>query len=63
MASFVDNPLEQVLIDEVAKNGKIDDTWDFSIAQDVNHQTLIGAVKALLVDGYLLDEPLSLVYW
>jgi phenylalanyl-tRNA synthetase alpha chain len=55
--------LEQILLNTVGKDEKIDDTWELSRELNIDHQKLVGAVKSLLVDRYLLEEPLSTSYW
>ena len=55
--------LEQLILSTVAKQDCIADTWDFATEQHIDHQVLVGVLKSLLVDLYVVDEPLSLTYW
>jgi hypothetical protein len=55
--------LEQLLLDRVAESGAIEDTWALAKELAVDHQVVVGALKSLLVEKYLKDEPLSLSYW
>ena len=55
--------LEQILLDAIGKDGQIDDSWQMAIDLSVDHQSLVGALKSLLVDRLLLDEALSTTYW
>lgn len=55
--------IEQLILTTVAKNGCISDTWEFAEKVSIEHQVIVGVLKSLLVDLYLVDEPLSLTYW
>jgi phenylalanyl-tRNA synthetase alpha chain len=65
MAALVESSqgVEQLILSYVAKNDQINDTYDFSIEQNLDHQGLIGTLKSLLADNYLLDAPLSTSFW
>ena len=41
----------------------IADTYSFAESHKIDHQAVIGAVKSLLVDGYVTEEALSTSYW
>ena len=55
--------LEQLLLDKVAEGGEIKDTWDLALELGLEHQVVVGALKSLLVESYLQDEPLSQSFW
>jgi phenylalanyl-tRNA synthetase alpha chain len=55
--------LEQVLLDKVAEGGEVKDTWDLALELGLEHQVVVGALKSLLVESYLQDEPLSQSFW
>lgn len=55
--------LEHLILSKLARDGKIDDTYVFSTETGIDHQTLVGVVKSLLVDRYVADEPLSTTHW
>lgn len=55
--------LESLILKEVTKTGEIADTYKFALDQNLDHQSVIGALKSLLPDRYVLDEPLSVTYW
>ena len=46
-----------------SSNGCIVDTWDFSVQHEIDHQVLIGVLKSLHGDSYILDEPLTTTFW
>lgn len=53
----------QSILSALAKDGKIDDSWVFAQQLGVDHQQLVGAIKSLSADRYVVEEPLSTVYW
>lgn len=66
MASFQlpSQDLESIILSTLANNEEgISDTWTFALEIGCDHQTLIGTIKSLLVDGYVIDEPLTTSYW
>ena len=54
---------EQVVLSAIDADGLIADTWDLAIKLNIDHQILVGVVKSLLVDRYVVEEPLSTTYW
>ena len=54
---------EQVVLTALATDGVIADTWDLATQLAIDHQILVGVVKSLLVDRYIIEEPLSTTYW
>lgn len=54
---------EQLVLSALDSTGIIADTWDFSSANGLDHQVLIGIIKSLHGDGYVLDEPLTASFW
>jgi len=55
--------IEQLVLSVLSKDGVIEDSWDFAAKVGVDHQAIVGAVKSLLVDAYVVDQPLSTSYW
>lgn len=55
--------LEQVVLNIIARDGLINDTWDTAIEMKLDHQVLVGVLKSLMVDRYVSDEPVSVTYW
>jgi phenylalanyl-tRNA synthetase alpha chain len=55
--------LEQLLLTHLESNPSIEDTWLFAQSINVDHQSIVGVLKSLLVDNYVLDEPLSTTFW
>lgn len=55
--------LEQVVLTYLESNESIVDTWDFATAVGQDHQTVVGVIKSLCADHYVLDEPLSTSFW
>ena len=55
--------IEQLILSTLAKENVIENSWNFSITTGIEHQSIIGAVKSLLVDNYVIDEQLSTSYW
>ena len=41
----------------------IADTWHFAEVNGIDHQSVVGAVKSLLVDKYVQDESLTNSFW
>jgi phenylalanyl-tRNA synthetase alpha chain len=55
--------IESLVLSYVSANGEIVDTYDFAVLNQLDHQEVIGAVRSLMVDQYLVDEPLSVTLW
>lgn len=54
---------EQLVLTAIEKDGAIADTWELAAQLNIDHQILVGVVKSLLVDKYIVEEPLSTTYW
>jgi phenylalanyl-tRNA synthetase alpha chain len=54
---------EQLVLDALASASEINDTYDFASAHGLDHQALIGVIKSLHGDGYVLDEPRTTSFW
>lgn len=54
---------EQVVLTALEKDNVIVDTWELAVQLNIDHQNLVGVVKSLLVDKYIVEEPLSTTYW
>ena len=64
MASFAgDVDLEGLVLRSLSADGVINDTMDFAAAHGVDHQDLVGTIKSLLVDAYVVDEQISKTLW
>lgn len=63
MASGSEQEIEGILLSNIARDGKIDDTYVLAKDLSVDHQVLVGVVKSLLVDRYVIEEPLSTSFW
>eukprot|EP00596_Hydrurales_sp_CCMP1899_P002267 CAMPEP_0119042874 /NCGR_PEP_ID=MMETSP1177-20130426/16224_1 /TAXON_ID=2985 /ORGANISM="Ochromonas sp, Strain CCMP1899" /LENGTH=507 /DNA_ID=CAMNT_0007009937 /DNA_START=85 /DNA_END=1605 /DNA_ORIENTATION=- len=56
--------LEQVILSELAKEiGVIPDSAIFAEAYNVPHQSMVGAIKSLLADAYIVDETITSSSW
>lgn len=55
--------IEQTILSTLATQPIIENSWAFAEANGIDHQSLVGAVKSLLVDHYVVEEPLSTTYW
>ena len=54
---------EQLVLSALEAQNVIMDTWEFALMHKMDHQTLIGAIKSLHGDGYVLDESLTTQFW
>lgn len=54
--------LEQLILNTI-ENGEIADTFVFAKENNVDHQEVVGVVKSLLVDAYVIDEPVTNSFW
>lgn len=61
IAAAVD--IEALILSTLASSNEIADTWDFASQHQLDHQEIVGAVKSLLVDAYVVDQPLSATIW
>lgn len=57
------NNLEEVVLDTLLKDGVIEDTWDFAVGLSVDHQQLLGVVKSLSADFFVVEHPISKTFW
>lgn len=48
---------------DTSANQSIADTWLFAESHHIDHQAVVGAVKSLLVDRYVVDEALTTTFW
>ena len=55
--------IESLVLSTLAREDEIRDTWEFAIQYNLDHQELVGTVKSLLTDAYVLDEALTKSYW
>jgi phenylalanyl-tRNA synthetase alpha chain len=55
--------LEQKILSTLAASDAINDTWEFAAAENVDHQVLVGVLKSLLSDRYVIDEPIARTLW
>lgn len=52
---------EGIILDQLAptKNSRIDDTFEWSLENKLDHNIVVGAIKSLLVDAYVCTRDLS----
>eukprot|EP01038_Epipyxis_sp_PR26KG_P008499 gene8499-11490_t len=55
--------IEQFILNTLSKQEIIQNTWDLCTAYNLDHQILIGSIKSLLADRYLLEEAINTTYW
>ena len=55
--------LEQLILSTLSSGKDIPDSWVFAEDHKQEHQNLIGAIKSLLVDAYVADEPITSNFW
>jgi hypothetical protein len=55
--------LESLLLAAAAGNGVIADTWPWTLDRGLDHDAVVGAMKSLMVDGYLVASNLSVEFW
>lgn len=55
--------IEALILSTLASLNEIADTWEFAAQQQLDHQEIVGAIKSLLVDAYVVDHPLSATIW
>ena len=55
--------LESLLLQTLAKDNVIEDTWEFASQHSLDHQVVIGQVKSLLADNYVREEAKSATLW
>ena len=54
---------EALLLAATAAGGVVADTFPWAQAAGVEHDSCVGALKSLMVDGYLLSAALSKEFW
>ena len=55
--------LEQLILSTLSSGSDIADSWVFAEENNQDHQTLVGAIKSLLVDAYVTDVPITSSFW
>ena len=55
--------LEQLILSTLAAGNEIADSWVFAEQHQQDHQFIVGAIKSLLVDAYIVDEPITSTFW
>ena len=60
---MADDSVESMVLATLGSNDIIADTYALSVERGVDHQTLVGAIKSLLVDRYVTDEPVIVSFW
>lgn len=55
--------IEALILSTLATSNEIADTWEFAAHHQLDHQEIVGAIKSLLVDAYVVDQPLSATIW
>lgn len=54
---------EQAILTSIHERGHLEDTWALSEERGWEHQALVGALKSLESDGYVVSETISYKYW
>jgi phenylalanyl-tRNA synthetase alpha chain len=54
--------LEAALLRQL-ESGDVADTWEYSVAQGVDHQALVGVVKSLEGEKYVATTPIVTELW
>lgn len=60
-SSMVD--VESLILQTLARDNVIPDSWDFALKHSLDHQVVVGNIKSLLVDNYVKDEAKSTTLW
>ena len=55
--------LEALILSTLASGNDISDSWLFAEEHKQDHQLLVGAIKSLLVDAYVADQPITSSFW
>lgn len=55
--------VETLILQTLAKENVILDSWDFALRYSLDHQIVVGNIKSLLVDNYIKDEAKSTTLW
>lgn len=65
MASSASSPeqIEALILSTLAKGEVIADSWSFALENGCDHQMIVGGIKSLLVDAYVVDEAISTSFW
>lgn len=62
-ASMDVEAIQQLVLDALAVNNTIEDSYQFASTHNLDHQAVVGALKSLLVDRYAIDTPLQITLW
>lgn len=54
---------EQLILSTLAARGDIPDSWNLASEYGLDHQVIVGAIKSLLVDSYVIDDQISTSFW
>jgi len=55
--------IEQLILTYLSTHDDIPDSWHFSVEIKQDHQSVVGAIKALLPDAYIKEELLTTSYY
>ena len=55
--------IESVLLQSLEANSEIADSFEFATGRNLDHQKLVGSVKSLEGDAYVVSEPLTVKFW
>lgn len=61
MAASLD--YEGILLSATGSGGRIADSWPFCVERGLDHDALVGSMKSLQADGYLLAALLTVEFW
>lgn len=60
---MADDSVESLVLSILESSNIIADTYVLALEKGIDHQTLVGAIKSLLVDRYVTDEPVVASFW
>lgn len=60
--SKMSEALESAILSAV-ESADIANTWDWAAASSVEHTAVVGTMKSLEVDGYVVSSPIHTEYW
>lgn len=60
---MVEKNVESLVLSELAKNSEIVDSFEFSRVHSVEHNELVGHLKSLSMDGFVVLNQLERKQW
>jgi phenylalanyl-tRNA synthetase alpha chain len=53
--------MEQAILDHIVEHGELENTQQFAAQHEYNHAELVGAVKSLASDNFVVDTPVAVI--